>query len=80
MPEIVDKIAMIRGVFTLDGYRNKGYATSVCSALINELLNKGKIPILWVAKDNLPARRIYEKLGFKRTKHVLFGFKAAKIV
>jgi len=44
-------------------------------ALINELLNKGKIPILWVAKDNLPARRIYERLGFKRTKHVLFGLR-----
>ena len=80
VPEIVDEIAMIRGVFTLHEYRNKGYATSVCSALINELLNKRKIPILWVAKDNLPARKIYEKLGFKRTKHVLLGFKAAKIV
>ena len=80
VPEIVDEIALIRGVFTLPQYRNRGYATSACSALVRELLSKGKTPILWVAKDNLPARKVYRKLGFKRTKYVLLGFKAKKIV
>jgi GNAT superfamily N-acetyltransferase len=79
VPEIVYEIGFIRGVYTAPEHRNKGLAASACSALAKELMESGKIPVLWVAEDNVPARRIYEKLGFRRTEHTLLGFKAKKI-
>ncbi len=79
VPEIIDDIALIRGVYTLPSLRNRGLATSACSALLKELLSLNKEIILWVAKDNLPARKVYEKIGFEKTRHILFGFKARKI-
>jgi len=79
VPEIVYEIGFIRGVYTAPEYRNKGLAASACSALVKELVESGKVPVLWVAEDNVPARRIYEKLGFRRTEHTLLGFKAKKI-
>jgi predicted GNAT family acetyltransferase len=79
VPEIVDGIGFIRGVYTTPEHRNRGLAASACSALAKELVESGKIPVLWVAEDNVPARRIYEKLGFRRTGYTLLGFKAKKI-
>ena len=77
--EILDGLALIRGVYTLPSFRRKGFATSACSALIQELIDLGREAMLWVAKDNLPAIRVYEKIGFKRTRHSLLGFKAKKL-
>jgi len=79
VPEMVDDIGFIRGVYTAPEHRNEGLATSACSALVRGLLEMGKTPVLWVAEDNFPARRIYEKTGFRRTEHTLLGFKAKKI-
>ncbi len=79
VPEMIDEIALIRGVYTMPEFRNMGVATSACSALVQELFEKEKTPILWVAEDNLPARKIYEKLGFRPAKHILLGFKAKKL-
>lgn len=59
--EFADNIALIRGVYTIPSMRNKGLATSASSALVEELTSLGKEPILWVAKDNLPARKVYKK-------------------
>jgi predicted GNAT family acetyltransferase len=78
--EIADEIALIRGVYTLPASRNRGLATSACSALIEELAAKKKTPILWVSKDNLPARKIYARLGFRPTRHNLLGFKGRRII
>lgn len=77
--EMLDKIAFIRGVFTIASLRGKGLATSAVSALVKAIIILGKDAVLWVAEDNLPARQIYEKLGFQRTEHVLLGFKARKL-
>ena len=79
VPEIIDDVALVRGVYTLPSLRNRGLATSICSALSKELLALGKEVILWVAKDNLPARKVYEKIGFQKTKYILLGFKARRI-
>lgn len=78
-PELLDDLALIRGVYTVPSLRNKGLATSVCSALVEEIIRIGKQPMLWVAESNLPARRTYRKLGFKKTGHVLIGFKARRL-
>jgi len=76
--ETTDRIAFIRGVHTLPPFRDKGLASSTVSALVKDALRQKKEPVLWGAEDNLPARRVYEKVGFKETKHVLFGFKARR--
>jgi GNAT superfamily N-acetyltransferase len=76
--ETTDRIAFIRGVHTLPLFRGKGLATSAVSALVKDALRQKREPVLWVAEDNLPARRVYKKIGFKETRHVLFGFKARR--
>ena len=78
MPEIIDNMALIRGVYTVPSLRNRGLATSASSALVKEIISLGKGAVLWVAKDNKPARKVYEKIGFQKTGHVLLGFKASK--
>ncbi|MEM3014239.1 MAG: GNAT family N-acetyltransferase [Candidatus Bathyarchaeia archaeon] len=77
--EHLENVAIIRGVFTIPSLRNRGLASSVCSALIDELIKSGKTPMLWVSKDNLPALKLYKKLGFKETGIVLLGFKAKRL-
>ncbi len=77
--EILGGLALIRGVYTVPSSRRKGYATSACSALVQELIDLGKEAMLWVARDNLPAIGVYEKIGFKRTRHSLLGFNAKRL-
>lgn len=77
--EIIDAIALIRGVYTAPSLRGNGLATSACSALMEELISLGKEAVLWVATDNLPARKVYKKIGFLKTEYTLLGFKARRI-
>ncbi|MEM2106108.1 MAG: GNAT family N-acetyltransferase [Candidatus Bathyarchaeia archaeon] len=77
--EILDTIALIRGVYTVESLRGKGLATSAVSAIVKEIINLGKDAVLWVAEDNAPARHVYEKIGFQQTQHTLLGFKARKL-
>jgi len=79
VPQIIENVALIRGVYTVPSLRNRGLATSASSALVAELIRLGKEPVLWVARDNLAARRLYEKLGFRETGHVLLGFRAKRL-
>jgi GNAT superfamily N-acetyltransferase len=79
VPEIIEDIAFVRGVYTVPSLRSKGLATSATSALIEELISLDKEAILWVAKANTPARKVYEKIGFRKTGQVLLGFKARRL-
>ena len=77
--EILDGLALIRGVYTVPSFRREGFATSACSALLQESIDLAKEAMLWVARDNLPAIRVYEQIGFKKTRHSLLGFKAKRL-
>jgi GNAT superfamily N-acetyltransferase len=79
VPEIIGNIAFIRGVYTDPALRGRRLSTSAVSTLVAELFALGKEPVLWVAEDNFPAKHVYEKIGFKKTKHVLLGFKARRL-
>ena len=46
---------------------------------MKELISLGKEPVLWVAQDNYPTKHVYEKIGFKKTEHILLGFKARRL-
>jgi GNAT superfamily N-acetyltransferase len=76
--EHLEDVALIRGVFTVPSMRGQGLSTSVCSALVEESIRLGKTPMLWVSRDNLPALKLYKKLGFKETGIVLKCFKAKR--
>lgn len=77
-PEMLEDLAIIRGVQTAQEERNKGYSTSVCSALVRQLIRQGKDVMLYVSKDNPPALKVYRKIGFKETGHKFLGFIAKR--
>ncbi len=58
-------MAMIGGVATLEGERNKGYATDCVNSLCADLLGRGFTPHLIYIVGNRPAARVYEKVGFR---------------
>jgi len=77
-PEIIEDLAIVRGVFTAPDERNKGYSQSVCTALVEKLLGEGKEVMLYVSKHNPAAIKVYEKIGFKKTGHLFLGFTAKR--
>lgn len=77
-PNVLDNLAIVRGVFTAAEERNKCYSKSVCSALVNRLLHNGKDVFLYVSKDNTAAINVYSSLGFKATGHMVLSFWAQR--
>ncbi len=77
-PEIIEDLVNIRGVYTEPSFRGRGLSTSTCSALVTEIIGIGKEALIWVADTNIPARKVYKKIGFKETGHILLGFKAKR--
>ncbi|MEM4404384.1 MAG: GNAT family N-acetyltransferase [Nitrososphaerota archaeon] len=62
---ITEWLGLIGIVATLEPHRNRGYATSVVSEMVKEILEKQENVILHVLGDNSPAIRVYGKIGFK---------------
>jgi predicted GNAT family acetyltransferase len=56
--------AMVIGVATIPGYRNKGYASILMTHLMDEYINK-QSKSLCLFYDNPEAGKIYLRLGFK---------------
>lgn len=52
-------------IATHKDFRGKGFATEVTSALVAHALKETDTVTLTVLKDNIPALRTYEKIGFK---------------
>jgi len=73
-PEILEDMAIVRGVYTAPDKRGKGYSKAVCSALVSRLLDEGKEVMLYVSKDNAAALSVYRSLGFMETGHRFLGF------
>jgi predicted GNAT family acetyltransferase len=63
---------LIGTVATHKDHRNKGYATSIVSELVKQMLAKAPWVIIYVLADNLPAIRAYEKVRFKHYKTYFF--------
>jgi uncharacterized protein len=59
------KINQVGGVFTLRDERGKGYCKAIVSELCRRIIQRGKTPTLMVRKNNTPAVRAYEALGFR---------------
>jgi predicted GNAT family acetyltransferase len=67
----VDFASNIGVVATDERYRSRGYATSIVSALVKEILKRSPIALIHVIADNAPAVRAYSKVGFKPYKTYL---------
>lgn len=62
----LSKAAFIMGVYTKPEHRRRGYATLATSAAVRDALASSELASLGVREDNLPAIRVYERLGFRR--------------
>ena len=61
---VTGQVHQIGGVYTSEGSRGRGYCQALVSALCQRSKSFGKIPVLMVRRDNIPAVRAYEALGF----------------
>jgi predicted GNAT family acetyltransferase len=61
----------INVVATDEHYRSRGYATSIVSALVQEIFQRSPIALIHVIADNAPAVKAYSKVGFKPYKTFL---------
>lgn len=76
---ILENVGHVAPVYTSPKFREKGYATSACSALVDELLDQCERVILFARADDPAALRLYKKLGFTETGHRFLTFWARKI-
>ena len=67
----MDFACNINMVATDEGYRDRGFATSIVSGLVGEILKRCPIALIHVIADNAPAVRAYSKVGFKPYKTYL---------
>lgn len=57
-------MAVIGGVVTHPNLRGRGYGTLATAHLSASLLEDGVIPYLFYRRDNAPAARVYQKIGY----------------
>jgi len=55
----------ISAVCTAPEHQGRGLAASIVGSLVNDIRAGGRHPFLNVTVENVRARRLYEKLGFK---------------
>ena len=65
-------VSHVAWIATREGYRNRGYATSVLSALLREVLVSSSTAFIYVLSDNPVAMRLYSRVGFKRYKRYFY--------
>lgn len=60
-----DKTCAISNVFTRTEYRGKGLSRKIMTFITNYILQSGKIPYLFVDKENPITNHLYASIGFK---------------
>lgn len=63
---VIDNLLEI-GIETVNGYRARGYAKEVCTALIDYALRQGLVPVWGCKRDNYASYQLAQKLGFRPT-------------
>jgi ribosomal protein S18 acetylase RimI-like enzyme len=58
-------------VATDERYRNRGYATSIVSTLVEESLKRSPTTLIHVLSENAPAIRVYSNVGYRPYKRYL---------
>jgi len=62
---ITEWTGLIGIVATQEARRNQGYATSIVSKIVQQILERVPVAMIFVLADNSPAVRAYSKAGFK---------------
>lgn len=62
----------VSAVVTHPDYTRKGLAKQLVAYTAKQIIEKGKIPILHVAENNLGAIELYKKLGFKSIRKMVW--------
>ncbi len=61
-------VSMMGFLHVLEPHRHKGYARSVSSALVKDIVARGKVPALHVKTDNVASLELTASLGFHKVK------------
>ena len=71
-----NKLILMTDVKLLKKYWNKGYGTEAMKAIVEFVFTKTKTNLFLVPphKDDIPAIRVYEKAGFKKTKGLWYNY------
>ena len=64
---------MLGGLYTDPGYRGLGLGTTVTSVLTVEALKRSQRAIAYVESTNKASLRILEKLGYQKTRDIMFA-------
>ena len=65
------RLREISGVCTHPDYQGRGLARRLMSKLVLREISRDERPFLHVMRDNAPARRLYERLGFRNYREVV---------
>ena len=66
----LDGLAELVGVGTLEPYRRRGVASALTSAAVRTAFDRG-LGMVFLTTDDPGARRVYERVGFRRAATVL---------
>jgi ribosomal protein S18 acetylase RimI-like enzyme len=66
-------VSVIGFIHVLEPYRRRGFALSLTSAIVKDILRRGKIPALHVQEENTASLDLVRRLGFRRARRQLFG-------
>ena len=55
----------VSGVCTHADFEGRGLAWRLILKLVRQQMGRGQIPFLHVMRDNIHARRVYERMGFR---------------
>lgn len=69
---LTPQVSHVTWIATSEQWRNKGYASSIVSALVKECLNKASTAMIYVMDNNKMAKGIYARVGFKPYKSYTF--------
>jgi ribosomal protein S18 acetylase RimI-like enzyme len=71
-------VAVVGNVFTHPNFRGRGYARFATGAVTQELLQRCRDVVLTVDPDNIPAVRVYRRLGYREECQLLEASVARK--
>lgn len=60
------RVSQIGGVYTRERSRGNGYCKALVAAVCRQIEDSGRLPALLVRRDNQPAVRAYQAVGFSR--------------
>ena len=62
--KLTDRYWEISDVRVAKDHRNRGYATTICGFVANEIIKSGRIPTIRTVKTNTSMLKVIEKLHF----------------